>query len=170
MQFFVFMICLLCGILSGVIYDTLYIARCILCGIDKKSYTVKDKIFIISADIIYCLAFSAGFVFVSVMFDFEALRLYMLLGCVLGALIYIKSFHLIVAFSVKKVYNVITKDKEKHGGRTKENAPRGRGNRKRNTSDSRFDRRHHLSAGNDSVGKQQARRDKKRNRNLQSNA
>ncbi|MBD5584947.1 MAG: hypothetical protein HDQ88_07690, partial [Clostridia bacterium] len=144
MQFFVFMACMFCGILSGLVYDTLYIARCVLCGIDKQNYTVKDKIFIISADIIYCLAFSAGFVFVSVMFDFEALRLYMLLGCVLGALIYIKSFHLIVAFFVKKVYNIITKDKEKHGGRTKEISPRGRNNRKRNTTDGHFSRRTYL--------------------------
>ncbi len=49
--------------------------------------------------------------FVSVMFEFEGLRLYMFLGCVLGALLYLKSFHIIVAFSVKKVYNRVTTKK-----------------------------------------------------------
>ncbi len=47
------------------------------------------------------------FIFISVMFDFDRLRLYMILGCLLGALLYLKSFHVIVAFSVKKVYNGI---------------------------------------------------------------
>ena len=78
---------MLCGIISGVVYDVLYIARAVLCGVDKSAYTVKDKIFIIAADVLYCLVFAAGFIFTSVMFDFEGFRLYMLIGCVLGALI-----------------------------------------------------------------------------------
>lgn len=119
MQFFVFMTCMFCGILSGAVYDVLFIARTVLCGVDKSAYTAKDKIFIIAADLLYCLVFAAGFIFTSVMFDFEGLRLYMLIGCVLGALIYLKSFHLIVAFFCKKVYNKITERKEKSGGRTK---------------------------------------------------
>ena len=86
MAFFIFMVCLLCGILSGVVYDVLYIARCVLCGVDKQSYTVKDKIFIIAADILYCAVFAAGFIFISVMFDFYEIRAYMLIGCLLGCL------------------------------------------------------------------------------------
>lgn len=124
MQIFIFIICLLCGVVSGLVYDVLYIARAIICGINKKQYTVKDKIFIIACDILYCLVFSAGFVFVSVLFDFEALRLYMLIGCVIGAFVYLKSIHLIVAFFVKKVYNDIGRKisakkilKEKNGER-----------------------------------------------------
>lgn len=102
MQFFIFLTCLFCGVISGTVYDVLYIARCVVCGVEKSEYTAKDKIFIIISDILYCLIFAAGFIFVSVMFDFTALRLYMLLGCVLGALIYLKSFHTIVAFLIKK--------------------------------------------------------------------
>lgn len=113
MQIYIFIICLFCGVISGVVYDILYVARCSLCGIDKSVYSVKDKIFLVISDLLYCLIFAAGFIFVSVMFDFENLRLYMLLGCVLGAIIYLKSFHIIVAFFVRKVYNIVTLAKEK---------------------------------------------------------
>lgn len=113
MQIYVFIICLFCGVISGVVYDVLYVVRCALCGVDKSAYTVKDKIFLIICDILYCLIFTAGFIFASVMFDFENLRAYMLIGCALGALIYLKSFHIIVAFFVRKVYNVIIAKKER---------------------------------------------------------
>ena len=112
MQVFIFIICLSCGILSGVAYDVLYIARCSLCGVESAAYTVKDRIMLIVCDLLYCIVFAAGFIFVSVMFDFENLRLYMLIGCLLGAIIYLKSFHIIVAFFVHKVYNKITEKKE----------------------------------------------------------
>ena len=108
MQIFIFITCCVCGILSGIVYDVLYIARCCVCGIHKQAYTVKDKIFTAVCDVVYCLIFAAAFVFVSVMFEFEGLRLYMFIGCLLGALLYLKSFHIIVAFSVKKVYNRVT--------------------------------------------------------------
>lgn len=111
MQIFIFITCCVCGILSGIVYDVLYIARCCVCGIHKQAYTVKDKIFTAVCDVVYCLIFAAAFVFVSVMFEFEGLRLYMFIGCVLGALLYLKSFHIIVAFSVKKVYNRVTTKK-----------------------------------------------------------
>ena len=107
MQVYIFIICLFCGVVSGVVYDILYIARCSLCGVDKSAYTVKDRVFLIICDLFYCLAFATGFIFVSVLFDFENLRAYMLIGCALGAFIYLKSFHIIVAFLVRKVYNVI---------------------------------------------------------------
>lgn len=112
MQVYIFIICLFCGVVSGVVYDILYIARCSLCGIDKSAYTVKDKIFLIICDLLYCLVFAAGFIFVSVIFGFENLRAYMLIGCMIGAIIYLKSFHIIVAFFVRKVYNIIIAKKE----------------------------------------------------------
>lgn len=70
MQIFIFITCCVCGILSGIVYDVLYIARCCVCGIHKQAYTVKDKIFTAVCDIVYCLIFAAAFVFVSVMFEF----------------------------------------------------------------------------------------------------
>ncbi len=150
MQFFIFLTCLFCGVISGIVYDVLYIARCIVCGVNKREYTVKDKIFIICADLLYCLIFATGFIFVSVMFDFTSLRLYMLLGCVVGALVYLKSFHAIVAFFVKKVYNTIVikkKKREKPRGRTKEKPHSSRGHRKRNTFNFLFGGRRRLHSG-----------------------
>lgn len=112
MQIFIFITCVSCGVISGIAYDILYIARCAVCGIYKQAYTLKDKLFTAACDVLYFLVFAVGFVFVSVMFDFKELRLYMLLGSALGALLYLKSFHVLIAFSVKKVYNKITSKKQ----------------------------------------------------------
>ena len=102
MQIFIFITCLFTGIVSGVVYDVLYIARCVLCGPYMAAYTVKDKIFLVVCDLVYCAVLSAGFMFI---------------GCILGALVYLKSFHIIVAFFAKRVYNKIktTKEKEDDG-------------------------------------------------------
>ena len=107
MDIFYFITCTCLGIVSGIVYDILYIARCIVCGVHKQAYSVKDRIFTIACDVIYCLFFAASYVFVSVMFNFDNIRVFMILGCVLGAILYLKSFHLIVAFFVNKLYNRI---------------------------------------------------------------
>lgn len=117
MQVFIFLTCTLCGVISGAVYDILYIARAFVCGLDKAKFTVKDKIFTCLCDLIYFIAFSAMFIFVSVCFEFYTIRLYMLVGCALGALIYLKSLHLIIAFLVRRVYNKIEKIKESTRGK-----------------------------------------------------
>ena len=55
MDFYIFLICLFCGVVSGTVYDVLYAARIFVCGTDKGEYTVKDRIFIIICDTLYCL-------------------------------------------------------------------------------------------------------------------
>ncbi len=121
MQAFIFLTCTLCGVASGVVYDVLYFARVFVCGADKAKYTVKDRIFTLICDLIYFAVFAAMFIFVSVCFGFYTLRLYMLIGAALGALIYLKSFHICIAFLIKKVYNVLNKcirsKKDRHEGR-----------------------------------------------------
>lgn len=121
MQVFIFLTCALCGVLSGIVYDVLYLARAFVCGVNREKFTLKDKIFTCLCDLIYFAAFSAMFVFTSVTFEFYSIRLYMLVGCAFGALIYLKSIHLIIAFLIKKVYNSIAKVKigrgAKHGRR-----------------------------------------------------
>lgn len=112
MQVFIFLTCALCGVLSGVVYDVLYIARVFVCGTNRAKYTVKDKIFICLCDIIYFLALSAAFVFISLCFEFYAIRLYMIVGCALGSLIYLKSIHLIIAYFVNMLYNKVAKAKK----------------------------------------------------------
>ena len=113
---------MLCGVLSGVVYEILYIARVFVCGVNKRAYTVKDKIFTVLCDILYFAVFAAMFVFTSITFEFYSLRLYMLVGCVLGAIIYAKSLHVIIAICIKRVYNSLYNHKN-----TKE---RGNGRRK----------------------------------------
>lgn len=111
MQIFIFLICVLCGAASGIVYDVFYIARVFVCGVEIKAYTVKDKIFTCVCDVLYFAIFAAMFLFCSYLFDFYGIRLYMLAGAALGALIYLKSVHIILAFSIKKVYNKINKNK-----------------------------------------------------------
>lgn len=184
MQIFIFMTCLFCGIISGTVYDVLYIARCILSGTEKENYTVKDKVFIFFCDLFYCLVFAAGFIFVSVMFGFSSLRLYMLIGCALGALLYLKSFHQIVAFFTDKAYNVLKvrraarkkqreglkerrreiKNKKKDGkDERKEKPPRGGNNFKRRFAVRNTHRRNNLSGGGARKQKQRAAETAKRN-------
>ena len=107
MDVFYFITCTCLGILSGIVYDILYIARCIVCGVHKQAYSVKDRIFTIVCDLIYCLVLSASYIFISVVFGFGNIRLFMIVGCILGAILYLKSFHLFVAFFVNKIYNKI---------------------------------------------------------------
>ena len=107
MDVFYFITCACLGIASGIVYDVLYIARCAVCGVHKQCYSVKDKIFTIVCDILYFLFFAALYVFISVIFGFDNLRLFMIAGCALGAILYLKSFHLFVAFFVNKLYNSI---------------------------------------------------------------
>ena len=109
---------MLCGVLSGVIYEILYIARVFVCGADKRTYTVKDKIFTFLCDILYFAVFAAMFVFTSVTFEFYSLRLYMLIGCALGAIFYLKSIHVIIAICIKRVYNSLRSHK-KHKGESR---------------------------------------------------
>ena len=113
---------MLCGVLSGVVYEVLYVARVFVCGLNKKKYTLKDKIFTCLCDVLYFAVFAAMFVFTSVTFEFYSLRLYMLIGCALGAIIYLKSLHLIIAICIKKVYNSLNRykiHKESGHGRRK---------------------------------------------------
>ncbi len=111
MQIFIFLVCALCGVCSGAVYEVFYIARVIVCGAEKQVYTVKDKIFTAICDVLYFAVLSAMFLFCSYIFDFYGLRLYMIVGCAFGALIYLKSLHIIIAFAVKKVYNGVAKRK-----------------------------------------------------------
>lgn len=111
MQIFIFLCCVLCGVVSGIFYDILYAARVFVCGLNKSKYTVKDKIFTCICDLIYFAVFAAAFVFLSICFEFYQIRLYMLIGAALGAIIYLKSLHLIIAFLIKKVYNSVNRSR-----------------------------------------------------------
>lgn len=118
MQVFIFLTGALCGVASGAVYDVFYLARVLVCGVDKCAYTVKDKIFTAFCDLAYFAAFTFMFLFTSVLFDFYELRAYMLAAAAFGAVIYLKSLHSALAFAVKKVYNKLNRSKER--GKTDE--------------------------------------------------
>ena len=86
---------------------TFYTLHAVLCAVWIKNLFVKDRIFTIICDLLYCLFLTASYIFISVLFGFGNIRLFMVLGCVLGAILYLKSFHIFVAFSVNKLYNNI---------------------------------------------------------------
>lgn len=130
MDFYIFLICLFCGVVSGTVYDVLYAARIFVCGTDKGEYTVKDRFFIIICDILYCLIFCAAFIFISVTFGFYSFRAYTFAGCALGFLIYLKSIHQIVAFFLRKVYNNVNRLKVKMYERRKKKPHSRRADRK----------------------------------------
>ena len=96
-QFYIFLVCTLFGAASGVIYDVIYCAVLPF----KKSW-VK-----IVGDLLFSAIFIVLYLFLSLLFSFPAFRLYMFLGCAVGFYLYLKSFHKIVAFFARKVYNKI---------------------------------------------------------------
>ena len=135
-QIKIFLICLSCGVLSGVVYDFLYIIRRALSGKSfaggnninvgaankdagdlkintaaprPKLRAARARAFTVTAvcDILYALALSLMFVCASVTFCFPDVRLYMFAAVALGFVLYIKSFHRTVAFFTNRLYNKI---------------------------------------------------------------
>ncbi len=100
-QIYVFLVCVLSGIVGGVLYDVLYLVR----------YPFRSRAVCIVTDVFFGLLFAGLFLFVSVTFYLPGLRFYMLIGCGVGLLLYLKSFHEIVAFFAQKVYNHCEKKK-----------------------------------------------------------
>jgi hypothetical protein len=122
MEVFIFLTSCLCGVLSGVVYDVFYVARQIVCGVDKEQYTIKDRIFIVICDVLYFIIFAAMFIFTSILFDFYQIRLYMLAGAFLGAVLYLKSLHIFLAYFIKRLYNRIKNCKERRKPRERRKA------------------------------------------------
>lgn len=112
MPLFIFLICIACGVCSGVVYDVFYLVRSAICGVEWQKYTKKDIAFTALCDVLYFLILTAMFLFVSVVFNFYRIRWFMVLGCVLGVLLYLKSIHFLIAILAKKVYNKVVQKKE----------------------------------------------------------
>ena len=102
-QFWVFLSCVSFGVFCGVLYSlVLFIKKHV------KMYFVKviiDVTFFISAGFLYILY--------SYFFNYPSLRFYMILGVISGGVLYIKSFALILAKVLKKLYNITNKNKGK---------------------------------------------------------
>ena len=97
-QIYYFLICVCLGACSGVVYDFFYCLR-----VPFKSVWAR-----IIFDALFCVVFAFVYIFSSVLFELPSLRLYTFAGCVIGLLLYLKSFHKIVAFFAGRVYNSIS--------------------------------------------------------------
>ncbi len=96
-RFYIFLVCVMLGVSGGILYDAFSPIRSVF-----RRQWVR-----IACDFLFCVVFGAYYLFCSVALGFPSLRFYNLLGCILGIVLYLKSFHKIVAFFAKKVYNRI---------------------------------------------------------------
>ncbi|MDE5897388.1 MAG: spore cortex biosynthesis protein YabQ [Clostridia bacterium] len=80
-------------------YDFLYCVR----------YPFTQKWVRILTDVVFWIFFAALYLFVTLLTGLPDLRFFTFIGCVLGLFLYLKSFHKIVAFLAKKVYNSFDK-------------------------------------------------------------
>lgn len=94
-----FFACVLVGAAGGVLYDVLYPLKLLI----RK----KAAKFVVAFDAIFFVLFAGLYVFASVAFAFPDFRGYMFAGCMLGFLLYLKSFHRILDFLFKMLYNKI---------------------------------------------------------------
>lgn len=101
-QFYVFVACVAYGGATGVLLSVSAGFKR-LCGI-KAIGAVFDAT--------CCALSAAGFIFYSFALKFPTVRAYMFLGVLLGALLYFKSFNVIVAKVSEKLYNIIRKTKK----------------------------------------------------------
>lgn len=95
-QFYIFLACVSLGVVLGVIYS--------LVSPIKK--LVKLYPLAILLDIIFFVFTAFCYVKVSYEYNFPSLRFYMIIGVFVGVIGYIKSFNIILAKLVKKVYNI----------------------------------------------------------------
>jgi len=102
-QIFIFLVCIYAGLISGVVYDVLYVLKLAAGG----------KWTNIILDIIFFIIFSCIYIFVSFLFEFPVFRFYMFFAAQLGLFMYIKSFHILIANGAKKIYNKLKQIKGK---------------------------------------------------------
>ncbi len=108
--FFNFIICVTCGIVGGFVYDFLYCVR----------YPFRQKWVRIVTDVVFWIFFAGIYLFVTVLIGMPDLRFFAFIGCILGLFLYLKSFHKIVAFLAKKVYNRLNRSRKGRNSCTKQ--------------------------------------------------
>ncbi|MGN1078033.1 MAG: spore cortex biosynthesis protein YabQ, partial [Candidatus Gallimonas sp.] len=82
-QIYVFLSCVLCGVAGGFLYDFFFSLR-------LPFRTIWAKIV---ADLCFFVSFAGLYLFLSLLFSFPPLRIYMLAGCLFGLVLYLKSIH-----------------------------------------------------------------------------
>ncbi len=95
----IIVICLGIGVFSGIIYDIIFFF----------TEYFDNKIINFIKDIVYFILTAFLFTFISTLANLGNFRFYMALLVSLGAYLYIKTFHKIIAKIYIKVYNIINK-------------------------------------------------------------
>jgi len=96
-QFYVFVACLAFGTVLALLYSVVRLVR----------YVFNSKVLLSAIDLLF-LAFSGLlFSYYSHMLFFPNFRPYMLIGVFSGFFGYLKSFHILLAKTIKKFYNII---------------------------------------------------------------
>lgn len=96
-QIYVFLVSVCCGALGGAVFDVFFLFR----------YPFRSRVVRNVSDVLFCLAFAAVYLVVSVAAGLPSLRFYACLGCGAGFALYLKSLHKFVAFFAEKLYNWI---------------------------------------------------------------
>ncbi len=111
-QFCTFIACVGFGAVTGILVS-------ISSGL---KYIVKNKPIKILSDTFVFILIGLLYIAYSYSFNFSSLRLYMIFGVFMGIVVYMKSFHILLAKIGKKAYNIIQirKDKIKHERRKDE--------------------------------------------------
>lgn len=122
-QIYVFLACVSFGGCSGIIFS--------VSELFKRFISNKWLRFL--PDFLAFMVVTVLYVFSAYHMRFPNLRLYMILGVMLGVVIYLKSFHILLAKTFKKAYNIIkrikvkTKDDGIKNKKTDCSVDRGRG-------------------------------------------
>ena len=102
-QFYVFIACVAYGVISGIILSLSNIIK----------FKFRSILLWIIADVFAIVLISTGYVYYSFRLSFPNFRAYMFFGVILGWLLFYKSFYLILAKSVKNIYNIYVRKKGK---------------------------------------------------------
>ena len=98
-QFYVFVACVAFGGIAGVVFS--------IASIFKLPF--KNKILLSIPDILSFIVVVFLYVFISDFSRFPTIRFYMPLGVLIGLYLYFKSFNIILAKWLKKIYNICVK-------------------------------------------------------------
>lgn len=137
-QIFVFIACIAFGFFCGVVFGLLSYIKVFI-----KHKIIKDILDVILGGVLGCVLVLYAF-----KLNFPTLRVYMLIGVVIGIVGYFKSFNILLAKSAKKFYNICKskKVKKKHDRIKIQKAGR-RGNCRRSNLINDIDISNDLSVG-----------------------
>ncbi len=98
-QFYVFISCVAFGGMSGILFSFSELIK----------LKINNDLIRIIPDFIAFIITTGLFIIYSHLLSFPNFRLYMILGSLLGIIIYFKSFHILLANCMKKLYNLFIK-------------------------------------------------------------